>query len=116
MTEPTDLAVPSPRPRRPLSLTLAASACWFAGGHLAFVPGVIAYLMVPACLEDGWRNVLLSGPGLLVVLMAALSSASTACTLAAGWAYFRARARRGSWLVLAACLTGALAALPLLWV
>lgn len=100
----------APRPRRPLALTIAAWTAWSIGIHLPLVPGVILYLLIPLGLEVGFGNMLLSGPGLRLVLMTLLSSLSAWATLAAGWDYFRSRGRRGNRLVFLAVVSEAMAA------
>lgn len=88
--------VPITKPRRPITLTLGAITCWLVGTHLALpVPGVILFMLVGACLTDGWRNILATAPGRILMLMIGLSSLSTATWMIAGWHFFKVSRRRG---------------------
>ena len=99
------------RPRRPVLMTVAAWTALTIGIHLPLVPGVIVYLLLPLCLEVGFGNMLLSGPGLKLVAMTALSTLGSWATLAASWDYFRSRGRRANRLVLLAVISEAMTAL-----
>ena len=93
-------------------MTLAAVACWFVGSHLVLpVPGVIIYLLVKVCLEEGWQNILPTPPGRTLLLMIVFSVVSTATWMTAGWAFFRSRRRRGLTHLAVAMGTGLLSAL-----
>lgn len=84
------------RAKRPVGLTLAWLACWHVALFMVLVPGVIGYLLVQLCQEEGWGNVLRSRPGLILVIMVVLSAGSTWAWVVAGWEYYRSRGRRGS--------------------
>ncbi|WP_435009933.1 hypothetical protein P12x_001151 [Tundrisphaera lichenicola] len=105
-------AEPSPKRKRPIGMMAAAITCWLIGTHLALpVPGVILYLLVDACLDDGWRNILSTLPGRLLLLMIVLSTASTVAWMTAGWQFFGVRGRQGKTHVLVAIGSEVLACL-----
>jgi hypothetical protein len=77
-------------------MTFAAIGCWIVGTHLVLpVPGVILYLLVQICREEGWQNILPTPPGRWLMAMLFFSVVSTVAWMTAGWAFFRSRRRSG---------------------
>jgi hypothetical protein len=109
------IAGPPARKKRSWGMIAAAISCWFVGTHVVvFVPGVILFLLIKLCLEEGWGEILPTRFGLLMILMTAFSALSTTAWMLAGLAFFRSRVRRGWAWVLGALGSGGLTVLVFL--
>jgi hypothetical protein len=103
---------PAAKAKRSWGMTFAAIGCWFVGSHLVLpVPGVILYLLVKICMEEGWQNILPTPPGRSLMIMIFLSLVSTVTWMTAGWAFFRSKRRRGLIHIMIAVGSGLLSAL-----